>query len=143
MGKLAARGFIAAELIMGKLTPCVHPVRGIEPVVPGEAIVRSRDIVSGRKVMGANDVAAHQTACGVAAKAMTGKRMTRITMAGECPATHPMLREPVHATAFGWRPPPPIRKPPPGWKPRRAYMRAATANVEGASAPPMCIPPPP
>src|SRR4029077_2673648 len=29
MGELGARGLIAAELVMGKLAPCVHPVRGI------------------------------------------------------------------------------------------------------------------
>jgi hypothetical protein len=45
-----ARGLIAAELVMGKLAPFVHPVCGIEPVVRGDGIVRSRDVAGARKV---------------------------------------------------------------------------------------------
>ena len=45
-----ARGLIAAELVMGKLGPFVHPFCGIEPVVRGDGIVRSRDVAAARKV---------------------------------------------------------------------------------------------
>jgi hypothetical protein len=105
MGELGARGSIATELVMGKLAPCVHPVRGIEPVVRSESIVRSRDVVSARKVVSASEIATHEAAGGMACKAMAAKT---IAMAGQCAATQSMRREPMHATA---------RKPPPGWKP--------------------------
>jgi hypothetical protein len=49
MGELGARGSIAAELVTGKLAPCV-PIRCIEPVVRSDGIVRSRHVVSARKV---------------------------------------------------------------------------------------------
>jgi hypothetical protein len=35
---------------MGKLGPFVHPVCGIEPVVRGDGLVRSRDVAGAMKV---------------------------------------------------------------------------------------------
>jgi hypothetical protein len=108
MNKLGASGLIAAELVMSKLAPCVHSVRGFEPVVRGNGIVRSRALVGARAVVSAGDIAAH-FACAWAPKsvlgrsrasqAMLGKTRPGKTMAGECAAAHAVRREPVHATA--------------------------------------------
>jgi hypothetical protein len=89
--------------------PCGHPVRGMEPVVCGSGIVRSRSVVSARAVVRAGDIAAHKSARAMAGKAvlgksragqaMLGKTRAGKTVAGESPATHAVRRKPVHATA--------------------------------------------
>jgi hypothetical protein len=108
---------------MRELAPCVHPVRGIEPVVRGDGIVRSRHVVSTRNVVRAGDIAAHEAACGMAGKAMA--------MAGERTAAHAMRREPVHPAAVRMETATAHAETAARME-TVAYMGAATTHAEGA-----------